>query len=99
MKRWTINPSRLLVLMCGLLAIVTLLILPDVDPPDTAFHQGTAPLVVHARSSSAPSLTTASAAFQGNFSAQVSERRREHSVQSAYTPHSSLPLLHRSLRC
>jgi hypothetical protein len=66
MGRWTIKPSCLFVLMTLLFLIVLILVLPEVDLPDTAFHHGTAPADVHARVTSAPgwfSLGTTGAVF------------------------------------
>jgi hypothetical protein len=34
--------------------MLLIVVLPDVDLPDTAFHRGTAPIVVHAQATSAP---------------------------------------------
>lgn len=56
MRRWTTSWPCLLILTVAVAAIVVLLILPDVDPPDTAFHRGTAPIVVHSQTSVAPIL-------------------------------------------
>ncbi len=56
MRRWTTSWPCLLTLTIAVTAIVVLLILPDVDPPDTAFHRGTAPVVVHSQASVAPML-------------------------------------------
>jgi hypothetical protein len=55
----------LLVLTVAVAAIVVLLILPDVDPPDTAFHRGTAPIVLHARTSAVPLMMAAALPSQG----------------------------------
>lgn len=54
MRRWKITWPALLVLTIAVGVIVVLLIAPDVDPPDTAFQRGTAPIVVHAQTSSGP---------------------------------------------
>jgi hypothetical protein len=99
MKRWTISPSYLSILMCLLFLIVLILVLPDVDLPDTAFHGGTAPVDLHARVTSAPGLLSVTAATPFSFSAHPVSRRCEHSVVFAHATSSFLPLLHRSLRC
>jgi hypothetical protein len=99
MGRWTINPWRLVVLVSFLFLAVLILVLPDVDLPDTAFHRGTAPVDVHSRCTSAPGLLTVSTVGQLSFSAHPASRRREYSLLSSHTTAIFLPLLHRSLRC
>ena len=54
MARWRIKPSSLVVLGCATLAILLLVVLPDVDPLDTAFQRGTAPTSIHAQATSPP---------------------------------------------
>lgn len=99
MGRWTIKPSCLFVLMALLFLIVVILVLPEVDLPDTAFHGGTAPVDVHAQVTSAPTLLSVSMVVPFSFSAQTALRRRERFLVSAHTGSGFLPLLHRSLRC
>jgi hypothetical protein len=99
MGRWSIKPSTLLVLMSLLFLIVLILVLPEVDLPDTAFHRGTAPVDVHARVTSAPGLLSVGTVVSFCFSTHSAARGREHSVMFAHATSNSLPLLHRSLRC
>jgi hypothetical protein len=99
MERWTINPSRLFVLLSWLVLITLILVLPQVDLPDTAFHRGTAPVDVHSRITSAPGLLSVSAVVPFSFSAHPASHRREHSLVYAHETSGFLPLLHRSLRC
>jgi hypothetical protein len=99
MGRWTIGPSRLLVLLSWLLLITLILVLPQVDLPDTAFHRGTAPVDVHSRVTSAPGLLSVSTDVQVSFSAHPASRFREHGLSFAHATSVCLPLLHRSLRC
>jgi hypothetical protein len=99
MGRWTIKPSCWFVLMSLLFLIFLILVLPQVDLPDTAFHRGTGPVDVHSRVTSAPGLVVVSAAVQLGFSAHTASDRVEHSVVFARATSAFLPLLHRSLRC
>jgi hypothetical protein len=99
MKRWTIRPSYVFVLVSLLFLITLILILPQVDLPDTAFNRGTAPVDVHVRSVSAPASVSVSPAASLLFPAHTTFSRHEHSVRFAYVTSGSLPLLHRSLRC
>jgi hypothetical protein len=99
MERWTINPLRLFVLVSLLFLIFLILVLPQVDLPDTAFHRGTGPVDVHSRVTSAPGLVVVSAAVQLGVSAYTASHRVEHSLVFAHATSAFLPLLHRSLRC
>jgi hypothetical protein len=99
MGRWTIKPSCLFVLMTLLFLIVLILVLPEVDLPDTAFHHGTALVDVHARVTSAPGWFSSGTTVPFSFSNPTASRRREHSPVFAHLSSSFLPLLHRSLRC
>jgi hypothetical protein len=85
--------------MTLLFLITLILILPEVDLPDTAFHGGSAPVDVHARVTSAPSLLSVGTTVPFSFSHHTASRRREHSLVFAHASPSFLPLLHRSLRC
>ena len=98
-ERWTINPSCLFVLMSVLFLIVLILVLPEVDLPDTAFHGGTTPLDVHSGATSAPVLLNVGTTLPFSFPNHTASRRREHSLLFAHVTSSLLPLLHRSLRC
>ena len=64
MARWRIKPSSLVVLGCATLVILLLVVLPDVDPLDTAFQRGTAPISIHAQAISPPGAVNAPAALQ-----------------------------------
>lgn len=99
MSRWTINLPMLSILACLLFLIVLILVLPEVDLPDTAFHGGTAPVDLHSRVTSAPFLVGVSTTAAFSFSAHPAPRRSEHSLVFAHATSSFLPLLHRSLRC
>jgi hypothetical protein len=59
MSQWNAKTSTLIIL--GGLGLVMLLIvvLPDVDLPDTAFHAGTAPAMIHARATAGPIMVAA----------------------------------------
>ena len=63
MSRWTISPARLFLLGFSLFVILLLVVLPQVDPLDTAFHRGTAPAVVHAYATSTPAILSLAVPF------------------------------------
>jgi len=64
MSRWNINAPTLFILSIVVIFMLVIVILPDVDLPATAFHRGTAPLVVHARATTAPPVVAVAALFQ-----------------------------------
>jgi len=64
MSQWNIKASTLFILGCIAFLMVLILVLPDVDLPDTAFHRGTAPVAVHALATSAPAAATVATLFQ-----------------------------------
>lgn len=64
MSRWNIKASTLFILSCLIFIMLLIVVLPDVDLDDMAFHQGTAPLLVHARATSAPSTVAIAAVYQ-----------------------------------
>jgi hypothetical protein len=98
MTRWKISRGALFLLMGFLVLIVVILILPDVDLLDTAFHRGTAPVLEHSRATSAPSLLTVRILTPVMFSREAAESQLERSSLSHLTLQ-SLPILHQSLRC
>lgn len=62
MKRWNISSAALIVLGFMIVLMLLIVVLPDVDLPDTAFHRGTAPILVHSQATSAPAMVTVAAA-------------------------------------
>src|SRR5260370_11777445 len=64
MSQWNVKGPTLVILSCLVFIMLLIVVLPDVDLPDTAFHQGTAPLVVHARATTAPPIVAVVALFQ-----------------------------------
>ena len=64
MTRWKVNASTLFVLSIVVLFMVVIVVHPDIDLPDTAFHRGTAPLAVHAQATTAPPVVVVATLFQ-----------------------------------
>lgn len=54
MGQWTIDRWSLTLLMGALIVIALVLVLPQVDLLDTAFHLGTAPIVIHSQGTAKP---------------------------------------------
>jgi hypothetical protein len=99
MSRWNVKTSTLILLGSVVFIVLLLVVLPDVDPPDTAFHRGTAPVVVHAQATAAPPIIVVASALSGpNFVTHdwVSLRL---SASSVPAPRVSRPILLCSIRC
>ena len=79
--------------------MLLIVVLPDVDLPDTAFHRGTAPLVIHTQATSGlPAIAVATPApflpIAESFHLPLGERAVAHSAAPNF-----LPILLRSIRC
>lgn len=57
---WTINRRSVALLLGVLIAILLVLVLPQVDLLDVAFHLGTAPILVHSTATGRPAFQTVS---------------------------------------
>jgi len=99
MSRWTLGPLNLSILLGMLALIVLVLVLPQVDLPDTALRGGSAPIDVHSQATAAPLLVSIPVSMPLGFSTHPALRRFDRSPSSTHTTSSFLPLLHRSLRC
>jgi hypothetical protein len=99
MGKWIISP-RCIFLLIGLLLIIGLIqVLPQVDLPDTAFHEDTAPVVTKFRASSAPVLPVTVAAVHLNFFQLASESLWEPDGHLTHDGANFVPILLCSLRC
>lgn len=99
MSQWNINRSTLFILSCLVFIMLLIVVLPHVDLPDTAFHQGTAPLVVHARGTAAPVTVAVAAAFQLPDPSQLSSAFPEPERLSYSLEPNFRPILLRMIRC
>ena len=80
-----------------LVAILLVFIIPDEwDLPDTAFQGGTAPLVIHARTTSGPALLSISVPVKASISPEIQQSGGDSSLLSAQSPSLSVLI---SLRC
>jgi hypothetical protein len=99
MSQWKVKTSTLFILSCLIFIMLLIVVLPDVDLPDTAFHQGTAPLVVHARGTAAPATVTVAAAFQLPDPSQLSSAFRQPEKLADHLDPNFRPILLRTIRC
>ncbi|HYM78221.1 MAG TPA: hypothetical protein VE377_19765 [Candidatus Dormibacteraeota bacterium] len=98
MSQWNIKASTLFILSCVVFLMLLIVVLPDVDLPDTAFHQGTAPVLVHARATAAPTAVVVAALFQFPKSAEISGSDRDLEGPAAHLDPNFRPILLRSIR-
>ena len=64
LSRWNIKLSTLLILSGVVFLMLLIVVLPDVDLPDTAFHRGTGPIAIHALATAAPTVVTVAAVYR-----------------------------------
>ena len=98
MSRWKVKAPTLVILSCLVFIMLLIVVLPDVDLPDTAFHQGTAPLVVHARGTTAPPVVAVAALFQFPKIVQSWRPDLESDGVFAHLDPNFRPILFRSIR-
>lgn len=98
MKQWNIKTSTLVILSIVFVFMLLIVILPDVDLPDTAFHRGTAPVVVHAQVTNAPAAARVVTVLQVPSAAEVSRHYYEPGTLTFSPPPNSLSILLRSIR-
>jgi hypothetical protein len=99
MSHWNVKPSTL-VILGGLVSLMLLIaVLPDVDLPDTAFHRGTAPVVVHAQATSAPPVVIVATVPQIHYATPYARALSWAGPFSATPDPNFRPILLRSIRC
>jgi hypothetical protein len=100
MGKWTLKPVGMLLLLVLLVAIGLIQVLPQVDLPDTAFHEDTAPVVTKFRATSAPVMPVIAVTVRfGLFNVipeYFLETPRNHPITATVD---SVPILHCSLLC
>jgi hypothetical protein len=98
MSQWNIKASTLFILSCVVFLMLLIVVLPDVDLPDTAFHRGTAPVLVHARATAAPSAVIVSSIAQSTDSSENSDPVDETRSLAFGAEPNFRPILLRSIR-
>ena len=98
MLRWKVPISTLLVLVGMVFIMLLIVYLPDVDLPDTAFHRGTAPLVMHGRANAAPFVMAVVPLFQFAESDQFWSAEHERDLVADNLDPNFRPILLRSIR-
>ena len=98
MSHWKVSAPTLVVLSCVAILMLLIVVLPDVDLPDTAFHGGTAPVLVHTRATAPPAaiaIASIPPSRQNNDCSQLCESRKIFDD----TDSNFLPIKLRSIRC
>jgi hypothetical protein len=98
MSRWNVNSSTLAILGVVVFLMLLIVVLPDVDLPDTAFHRGTAPVVVHAQATAAPAAVTVATLFQFPDSDQTARPFHDWGATAVSPDPNFRPILLRSIR-
>lgn len=99
MGSWNVKTSTLVILGCVIFLMLLIIVLPDVDLPDTAFHRNTAPAALHAQATAAPVVVVVAAIFQITF-ADETPRTLSRPGPLLISPHPNFrPILLRSIRC
>jgi hypothetical protein len=78
--------------------MLVIVVLPDVDLPDTAFRQGTAPLVVHTQATRAPVAVAVAVLLQFSHVVQFWDPDREEEFVASTVDPNFRPILLRSIR-
>lgn len=98
MSQWNVKTSALFVLSVVVFFMLVIVVLPDVDLPDTAFHSGTAPLLMHARARTVPPVIAVAALFQFPRTAQFWHPDRDLELVATSFDPNFRPILLRSIR-
>jgi hypothetical protein len=98
MARWNLKSASLCILFCMFFLMLLVVVLPDVDLPDTAFHRGTAPIVVHAKATSAPPAPVVVSPIVFTFTTESDHLFREESAVAHFAAPNFLPIFFRSIR-
>ena len=98
MSQWNVKAPTLCILSCLAFLMVLILVLPDVDLPDTAFHRGTAPTAVHSQATAAPTATTVAAVIEAPIAHEPSRQFFELGAFAVSPDPNFRPILLRSIR-
>jgi hypothetical protein len=99
MDRWNIRPASLILLGLAVFVILLLVVLPDVDPLDTAFQRGTSPITIHALATSVPGVFGVPTTFVLPRTA-AEAFRCSHEIRNlaVFSAPNFIPILFRSIR-
>jgi hypothetical protein len=99
MSRWNVKAATLIILSCLTVIMLLIVVLPDVDLPDTAFHRGTAPIAVHTEARAVPAAVAIAAIFQLPHNEAARRPSYEFGLLKSSAGPNFRPILLRSIRC
>jgi hypothetical protein len=97
--QWNIKPWAVMILGCMVFLMLLIVILPDVDLPDAAFHRGTGPTAIHAQANAAPPLLIVAAVHLIVPTLQVYPPFYQPGALIKIPDPGSLPILLQTFRC
>ena len=98
MSQWNVKASTLFILAGMVFLMLLIVVLPDVDLPDAAFHRGTAPVVLHAQATAAPAVVMVTAVLHFPNFAEAYRPFYQPGALAHNPAANSLPILLRSIR-
>lgn len=99
MSDWNVKTSTLWLLGVIFVLMLVILVLPDIDLPDTAFHRRTAPVLVHAQANAAPIVVSIASVVRVPNALEDASGSLSLRDFSAPSPPNFHPILLRSIRC
>jgi hypothetical protein len=78
--------------------MLLVVVLPDVDLPNAAFHRGTAPLVVHTQATAGPSAPAVASPVPPLSTKESFHVFRQERAVAHFAAPNFLPIFHRSIR-
>ena len=97
--KWNVAPIVSFALLGILMLIGLIQVLPQVDLPDTAFHEDTAPVVVKFRVAAVPVMLSAMTSFRPQPSTTPVSEFRDQLLRPIHVSKNLVPIVHCSLLC
>ena len=99
MAKWNTAPTAFVLLLALLVLIGMIQVLPQVDLPDTAFHEDTAPIVLKFRSTAALVMASVNVSTPALPSVGLVSESLEPVTRPVAVSGNFVPILHCSLLC
>ena len=98
LAQWKIRPSALIILSCVVFLMLLIVVLPDVDLPDTAFHRGTGPAAIHALATAPPAMVMVASVCSVSIAAEGQRLCYQPGAPVRSPDPNSVPIVLRSIR-
>jgi hypothetical protein len=99
MSGWNIKASSLFILCCVVFLMLLIVVLPDIDLPDAAFHRETSPLAVHIHAKTEPAAVTVAIVFRPLDALRIPRIAYQPGALLSNSHPNFRPILLRSIRC